>query len=124
MCNNCKPFNMCLGESYCVKCRKKEYYNSSDPLTQPSKCKHCGGRMTTYQTEKLLKSFEKDIECIVDNIEKNKRKMKEERKNKRTKEDQFILNLLESLKNEFDGGEMYYGFYIKQVINKMIKRME
>lgn len=52
-------FNMCLGEKYCVKCGKKEYYNVNDPYHVPSKCK-CGGRLTDKATEEFMKTLAED----------------------------------------------------------------
>ena len=114
---NTKVFNMCLGEAYCLDCGKKEYFNSNDPFTTPLECKNCGGEMTTYQKEKIMKMFRQDLPEII-------KHQKEIRKKNRSEEDQFMINILESLKNKFNTEDMYSGFYIKQLINNMIKRME
>ncbi len=118
MCKECKPFNMCLGEAYCVRCGKKEGYNINNPWTMPEKCKQCGGEMTTEQTEKLLKDLDERINESVKN------KIKEIRKKNRTKEDQFVIDLLESLKENFINDNEYYGSAVKLIINGYIKRME
>jgi hypothetical protein len=104
MCKENRAINMCLGEAYCTECCKEEYFNSNDPFTTPSKCKKCGGEMTTKQREL---EYQKEI-----------------RNKNRPKEDQFFIDLLESLKNNFINDNQYYGSEIKLIINGYIKRME
>jgi hypothetical protein len=118
MCKNCEAIiNMCLGEVYCKDCGKKEYYNSNNPLSRPSKCRHCDGEITDYQTEKFIKKFEEDIKEALDYH-------KEIRNKNRSKEDQFVIDLLESLKEQFANENVYSGLSVKLIINGYIKRME
>ena len=51
-------------EAYCVECGNKEIYNIYKPHTCPEKCSKCGGRMTTYQSEKIMKVFEESLNKI------------------------------------------------------------
>ena len=103
-------------EVYCVKCGRKESYNGNKPLSAPIKCAHCGGRMTDIQREKFLIDWKKTINPILKEIE-------EIQKNKRTKEDQFIINMLESLKKDFADENRYSGATVKLIIDGKIKRM-
>jgi len=126
---NQKAFNMCLGEAYCLECGKKKYFNSNDPFTMPSKCQHCGGEMTTDQKEKFMKFFKDGLKYKYDETQRHDlveilKLQKELRKKNRTEVDQFIIDLLESLKNNFINDNQYYGSEIKLIINGFIKRME
>lgn len=50
--------------------------------------------------------------------------IKETRKENRSKEDQFVIDLLESLKENFINDNEYYGSAVKLIINGYIRRME
>lgn len=105
-------------EVYCVKCGRKESYNGNKPLEAPIKCQYCGERMTDTQREKFMVDWKKTLDPILKEIQK------EIQKNKRTKEDQFTIDLLESIKNNFINDNQYYGSEIKLIINGYIKRMK
>jgi len=115
MCKECKPFNMCLGEAYCEKCGKKEGYNINDPWSMPTKCKNCGGDMTNYEREQFLKDLHTTF---------SRKIISDTRKKNRSPEDQFFINVLESLRDKFEEGEIYSGKHVRLMIDVMIKRME
>ena len=112
---NSEAINMCLGEVYCVKCGKKEYFNSNDPWNTPNKCKHCDGRMTTHQEEKFAIDFEEAYNNFIEF------QCSDTRKKLGSKKDQFVINLLESLKEQFADENRYSGSAVKLIINGFIK---
>lgn len=52
--NNFKFIGFSHAENYCENCGRKEFFNWNKPLSEPIKCKYCGGIMIDENTKRSL----------------------------------------------------------------------